>query len=252
MMDNIKTSGIVIKAKKYKESSKILTVFTYELGKINILAQGVLKPNSNALAYSEIFSTSDFILKKGRNFYYIVGADLINSNYSLRESIESMAIGFYLIDLVDKAIPEEEKNDKIYNMLTKALEIIQKGSITNIDLILAFELKLISFVGYKPDLTSCIECQTLKSTQWYFDIEKGGILCSKCKNKSSIKIEKKFIRQMIEYINLPFDNINSEIIIYQDKLIMQETLYKYILDKLDIKDLKSWSLARELLENSLA
>ncbi|NMR89252.1 DNA repair protein RecO, partial [Vibrio parahaemolyticus] len=38
MMDNIKTSGIVIKSKKYKESSKILTVFTYELGKINILA----------------------------------------------------------------------------------------------------------------------------------------------------------------------------------------------------------------------
>ena len=251
-MDNtIKTQGIVIKSSKFKENSKILTVFTQELGKVSIMAQGAMKPNSKALVYSEAFSTSEFILKKGRNFYYIISVDLIDSHYYLRESIDVMAVGFYFLDLVDKSIPEAEKNEKIYKMIIVALENLGNNIINRLDLVLGYELKLISLIGYKPYLLNCIDCHTSNSIHWYFDNEKGGILCSNCKTRDSQYIDSLYIRQMINYISLPFNKLSNDIMNYDDKLKLNVLIYKYILDKLDIKELKSWNMLKDVFENSI-
>lgn len=251
MDDNIKTQGIVIKSTKFKENSKILTVFTRELGEISIMAQGAMKPNSKALVYSEVFSQSEFILKKGKNFYYILSADLIDSHYYLRESIDAMAIGFYFLDLVDKSIPEAEKNEKIYNMIIVALDNLRNNIINHLDLVLGFELKLISLIGYKPHLSNCIDCHTEKSSHWYFDNEKGGILCLNCKTRESKYIDSAYIKYMIKYISLPFNKLPSEMINHDNKLKLNNLIYKYILDKLDIKELKSWNMLKDVFENSI-
>lgn len=250
MEDTIKTHGIVIKSAKFKENSKILTAFTQELGKISIMAQGAMKPNSKALAYSEVFSTSEFILKKGRNFYYIVSADLIDSHYYLRESIDTMAAGFYFLDLIDKSIPEAEKNERIYNMVMVALDNLGNKTVNHIDLVLGFELKLISLIGYKPYLLNCINCHTTNSTHWYFDNEQGGIICSNCKTNGSKYIDSMYINQMINYISLPFDKMPNDTINYDDKLKLNNLVYKYILNKLDINELKSWNILKDIFENS--
>ncbi len=251
MEETLKTEGIVIKSSRFKENSKILTVLTQRFGKINIMAQGVMKPNSKALAYSEVFSTSEFILKKGRNFYYIISADLINSHYFLRESIEKMAVGFYFLDLVDKSIPEEEINIKIYNMLIVALNNLEGREVDYIDLVLGFELKLISLIGYKPYLVNCMDCHTNNSNSWYFDIEQGGILCSNCKTKESKYIDYKHVNKMSRYINLPFNELSNDTVNSEDKYKLHNLVYKYIQTKLDIREIKSWNILKDLFENSI-
>src|SRR5690554_3821370 len=120
----IRTKGIVLSGIKYKESSKILKVYTKELGKISIMAQGVMKPKSQYLSSTEIFSISDFQLKKGKSFYYIESCDLDESNYTLRQDMDKMILGFYVMELIDKSIPDEEENNIIFDLLLKTIKVM--------------------------------------------------------------------------------------------------------------------------------
>ena len=45
-MDLIKVNGIVVKSSDYKDNDKLVTLVTFELGKITCLARGVKKPNA--------------------------------------------------------------------------------------------------------------------------------------------------------------------------------------------------------------
>ena len=59
----IKTEGIILSEIRYKETSKILKVYTKKLGKISILAQGAYRPKSQLIATTQPFSQVEFHLR---------------------------------------------------------------------------------------------------------------------------------------------------------------------------------------------
>ena len=65
---NLKVNGVTLKAVNYKESDKILTVFTLERGKITVSARGVRKANARMRGLSEPFCFAETVLaeKAGR------------------------------------------------------------------------------------------------------------------------------------------------------------------------------------------
>ena len=109
----IKTEGIVLNEIRYKETSKILNIYTKELGKVTVMAQGAFRPKSSLMASTQSFTLSEFYLKKGRNFYYINNSDVLDSYYSIRENMERMIYGFYILELIEKSTPFEEENERI-------------------------------------------------------------------------------------------------------------------------------------------
>lgn len=167
----IKTSGIVLSGIKFKESSKILTVYTRELGKIKVLGQGVMKPKSKGIASTEVFAHSEFDLKKGRNFYYINGVYLIDSYHNIRNNMDTLFLGFYILELMDKTIHEEEYNPVLFDLLNKALFAIKNGA-DPLLIAVAFQLKFVSFMGYRPQLEGCSLCGRKHSSNWRFSSKK--------------------------------------------------------------------------------
>ena len=96
-----RTEGIVIKELRFKETSKILTLYTKDYGKIHAMARGAYKPKSQLIANTQPFSYNEYYLFKGRNFYYINQADIIDSFYDIRENISRVMYGSYLLELIE-------------------------------------------------------------------------------------------------------------------------------------------------------
>lgn len=240
-----KTQGIILSGIKYKESSKILKVYTRDLGKISVMAQGALKPKSQNLSSTEIFTISDFNLKKGRSFFYIESCDLVHSNYSIRQDMDKMIIGFYILELIDKSLPEEEENIIIYELLIKTLIIL--NTFNNPILIsLGFGLKLATFLGYRPVLTGCAICDATSSPSWEFHPDKGGIVCDACSRGTGRKISQGEIGILNKLLLSTFEEIKT-------LNIQEETLGKlhglisdYLLYNLDRREFKSLSLLKQI------
>ncbi len=237
----IKVEGIILREARYGETGKILTVFTKELGKINIMVKGVYKPKSRLIANTQMFSLNSFTLKKGKNFYYIVDADLIESFYKIREDIEKIVFGYYVLELVDKSMAGEMPSGKVYELLKKGLYVLSQWERDFFKFIIAFEIKYISFLGYRPNLETCVNCGCKTSHKNNFSIEYGGIVCENCKNidRYSSNFNDELCGIMIKAMYLPFEkleDINDE----KEKIVrVHNILVDYILYNIDRKKFNS-------------
>ncbi|RVU55321.1 DNA repair protein RecO [Anaerosphaera multitolerans] len=226
------TELIVISEQKYKETSKILRVFTRELGKVSILAKGALGAKSSLTSTTQLFTNSKATIVKGKSFYYIEGAVLINSNFEIRRNYENLILGSFLLELVDKSFLDEEPNTKVFDLLKKTLTLISKED-NILPLIMAFELKYMSFLGYRPILREYDEN--------VFSILDGGIVekPSVYKEKTYF-VTKKDIYYLKKLLYTSLDEIKEEN--SKELINLQNILLEYIKYNLDISEFNSLSL----------
>lgn len=236
-----KTFGIVLSWIKYKESSKIVTLFTEELGRISIMAQGALKPKSQLLAATEVFSKSHFELKKGKNFYYIESAELESSNFTIRQDIDRLAYGFYILELVERSMPGGESSSRVFGMLDKAILEMSKSDRPILQTV-AFELKMISILGYRPQLSSCLACGKAVSQIWDFSISEGGVYCDSCRKGSGILIDQTLFEAMGNILLSRFEQLDELNLSNETLKRIHSILYQFIIFNLELKELKSQTM----------
>ena len=76
----IKAEGIVLSELRFKDTSKILNIYTKSMGKIPVMARGAYKANSKLMASTQVFSFNDYVFNKGRTFYYLNQGNIIKSD----------------------------------------------------------------------------------------------------------------------------------------------------------------------------
>lgn len=172
--------GIVLSGMRYRESGKILRVFTREHGILPVMAHGVFKKNSSLLSVTEWFSKSLFDLEPGRNFYYLRQAELADLHYPLRLDYErirnaQLAAGFLL-----RAIPEAHPQEDLYDLLEEFLALLV-GASSPVQLGTAFLLQAARRMGYQPMLYACAGCGNRKIRSMRFSHRLGGIVCENCR-----------------------------------------------------------------------
>ncbi|HHV45665.1 MAG TPA: DNA repair protein RecO [Tissierellia bacterium] len=238
---NIRDEGIVLKEMRYKETSKILTILTKKHGKIHGMARGAYKPKSQLMVNTQPFSYNNYIFFKGRNFYYINQADTIDSFYSIRENINRIIYGSYLLELADISVLEEEDTEKLFLLLKKGLEVLSNLNENFLAFTIAYELKFISFLGYKPLFDRCAVCGTRDIRHFKFSIEYGGIICDRCSitESNSEYMDLDMYKCMKELLYTPLDRINIISISSKTMFKLHDIMVKYILHKIDRKKFNS-------------
>lgn len=243
-----KIEGIVIKEIRYKDTSKILTIYTRNNGKISAMARGAYKAKSQLMAGSQLFSHNEYQLNKGRNFYYLNQADVVESFYSIRENISRVMYGSYILELVDLSTMAEEDNENLFLLLEKGLSVLAKLDENFLEFILAYELKYISFLGYRPVLDRCTVCNKSKFNNFKFSIEQGGIICSQCFHKEPYcqYMDLDMYRAMRTLLYKPLDEIHTLEFPKGTTFKLHEIVVKYILNKIDRKRFNSLKMLKTM------
>jgi DNA repair protein RecO (recombination protein O) len=246
-----KTEGIVIKEIRFRETSKILTIFTKKYGKIHAMARGAYRPKSQLIANTQPFSYNDYYFFKGRNFYYINQADIIDSFYPIRENINRVMYGSYLLELIDLSTLEEEENEKLFLLLRKGLMVLSGLDKDFLKFILSYELKYISFLGYKPYLDRCVVCGRRKFAQFKFSIEQGGIICSDCFSIEPYcqNMDLTMYKSMKILLYTPLDKLLSIKLPKDAMFKLHEIMVKYILNKIDRREFNSLNMLKSMKDN---
>jgi DNA repair protein RecO (recombination protein O) len=87
--------------------------------------------------------------------------------------------------LVDIGTREEEADANIYNLLRAWMEFLNTDVVISRErgafLLAGFCLKLLSLVGYRPELRVCLGCkEKIEEGEFFWHALKGGVVCSKC------------------------------------------------------------------------
>ncbi|MTI49418.1 DNA repair protein RecO [Sporosalibacterium faouarense] len=243
-----KTQGIVLRQVKFKESDKILTIFSRENGKISAIAKGARKTKSPLMGSTQVFCYSDFVLYRGKSFYHVNQGEVLNSFYSLRNDLYKLAYGTYILEIVEAGITEEESNEKVFLLLLKTLNVLSVIEDDFLKLVLAFIIKFLSFMGYKPHLRRCVVCNNNLMGRIKFSISQGGVLCDKCKNSDlyALSLDLNTVKAMDNLLYAKLDNLDEVQIPESTLLNIEKILTKYLLAHIDKKTFKSLDFIKSI------
>lgn len=242
-----KVQGIVLKAINFNDWDKILTIYTKQHGKIQAIAKGVRRPKSKNISATQVFSLSEFILYKGKNLYNLNQSETIKSYYPLRDNLEKLSYASYILELTNAGLIEEETNTKIFELLLKTLDIIVEEEKYD-QITRAFELKFISYLGYRPHLINCVNCHKDLENNIRFSLINSGALCNECKSidRYSKKLDIQTLNIMKFLLFTPYEEIlNIDI----NKNILKnigEIMLSFISKNLDKTNFKSLNFINSL------
>lgn len=184
----VKTDAIVLKTIRFRESSKIITFYTKDYGKISGIVKGAFRRKilfGNALEPMSYVSVV-FYLREKRNIQVVSECSIIKPYRSMYTDIQKMAVGLAIVELINNVVRDGDKNLPLFNLMVDSLFLID-GATKNVqNMLYFFELKATDFLGFKPSFIRCIQCKRLvkyKENQGQvilYNIDKGAPLCSEC------------------------------------------------------------------------
>lgn len=182
-MEYYKTKGIILKEVYVGEADKILKVFTKLKGKISVSAKGSRKNKSHLAAGTQLFSYSDLLIYSGTNYNIIQQLEVIKIFHGIREDIEKLTYASYFLELLDGATQEEEVNEELLLLTLKTLSVLEKTERSPRLISVIFQLRLMSLIGYMPEINVCVNCKSQKEIN-HFNSRMGGVICDECNRKA--------------------------------------------------------------------
>ncbi|WP_195572702.1 DNA repair protein RecO [Paenibacillus sp. 1001270B_150601_E10] len=177
-----RVEGIVIRSMDYGEGNKIITLCTKSHGKMGVLVRGAKKVRSRHAAATQLFTYGEYVFFRGMGQIGTMNAcEILESNHQIREQLHTAAYASYVMELMDRALQDEEAGGYMYEQLLAYLEGLREGKDEQV-LTHLFEMKLCQTVGVSPELTSCVVCgrqEPLTAFGWRL----GGALCPSCQTR---------------------------------------------------------------------
>lgn len=165
------------------EADKVLSIFTAEKGLLKAVAKSVKKPGTKMSGRADILSVNELLLSSGRTFEIITQAQTIETFSGLRNDFVRLSYGLYYAELTQSfAQGLLEDSQEYFDYLLDSLRLQALGLADPVWLCLEFEMGLLEFLGYRPELTFCIGCrQALNDYNLSrFNVDLGGVVCSDC------------------------------------------------------------------------
>ena len=190
------TRGLVLREAKYKESDKILTILTETDGKISAKARGVQRTRSKIAAASQLLSFSDFTFFGSRGKWTINEAESLEQFRALRGDIELLALGSYIAELLEAVANENVPEPEILQLGLNALYALSNRLCPPAQVKAAFELRLMSLAGYRPQLDECAGCGRREPESGRLFPEHGEFFCPECRAVGGLRMDRSVIDAM--------------------------------------------------------
>jgi len=175
--------GLVIRTVDIKESDRLITIFTEEEGVLSALARGARSHKSRKLSSTMQFCYSNFVLYKQGDKYFVKEAELIESFFDIRQTIEGLALANYIAEILSDVTVSEAERD-LLRLTLNSLFAIASGRYSVEKIKAVFEIRAASILGFMPDVLACHKCGE-RAGEFFFDIMGGIIECRACRTKAA-------------------------------------------------------------------
>lgn len=175
-MSNFLVKGIVIKCVDFNESDKIITVLTFEKGRITCIAKGVQKANAKLAHIARVFycGTFEMVNTSGRNV--LIGATMLMELSGISSDLKKFYYAAHYIEIAASVVMEEQPDEEVMKLLLNTLYMLSKDKLNIRLLTVIYEFRIAALNGLAPYMDCCVECGSEKDNM-KFSVSEGGLVC---------------------------------------------------------------------------
>lgn len=194
----LKTRAVVLRSQRIGETSKLVTLYSEELGKLKTRARGARKPESKFGAALELLTEVQAVcyVRDDRDVHTLSECSISRSFPGLVANLDRLAFGSAALELIEYLTIENEPNKRLYLCLSGVLGALEEVDLDRAEVVFwYFELRVAEALGYRPELTCCVSCSSgLEGRHLWFSAAQGGGLCASCGRASGWRIAGESLR----------------------------------------------------------
>lgn len=181
-----KTDALVLRARAYGESDKIVTFLTRDLGKLSGIAKGAAKSRRRFVGALEPATEVSlaYRLRSQSELCFVEAVEILRSPRNLTRDLDRYAYSVYAIEVLDCMIEGREAESPVYELARDLFAAIDgMAAPPGPEILRWFELRLLTLCGLEPRLSRCRRCG--KPTEGLegplrFDPIAGTVACRDC------------------------------------------------------------------------
>lgn len=184
-MDAEKTDAIVIRLADFSNTSRVVTFFTRDFGKVSAIAKGGKRLKGPFDTGLDLLSESRivFLRKSSTALDILTEASLTLRFRPSSANVGCFYAGCYVADLLTCLTEEDDPHPQLFETAQWALRQLMTQADYRL-IMLRFELVLLREIGHLPALDACIQCgdSTDKQSHYSYWVSQGGLLCPQCQS----------------------------------------------------------------------
>jgi DNA repair protein RecO (recombination protein O) len=173
------TPAIVLRTFDFRETSKIAVFFTRDYGKVKGVLKGIRRDPRKFGSSLPLLSLNHIVFyRKRHSEIHLVGQCDLLDDFEIRgDDLKSFSYAHFCSELTDLLMPLEDANAAVFALVLDFLRALKKPPQ---DMRNVFMIKVLALSGFRPHFDSCLSCETRLTSEAFFSLKKGGLLCRKC------------------------------------------------------------------------
>ena len=185
----VKTSAVVLRAMRYGDSSKIVTLWTRDHGRVSVLAKGArtgkhrfgasLEPGAHIVAV--------YYLKESRELQILSQADAEERYRRIPGSLAATTAMLQMLEVVYIQTHAGGPHPELYDLLIEGLRAADHADEGLAEVLIAYRLKTASVLGFAPSFETCVRCsrtvRPIPTDRVRYNVRKGGPICVSCEQE---------------------------------------------------------------------
>ncbi len=165
--------AFILHGRNYRDSSRLLDVFSQDFGRVSLVAKGVRSARSKLQGLLIPFTPLLISWSGKGEVQTLTGAEMVKSSIQLGR--RQLMSGYYMNELVQRLTTAHDPHPELYNIYETALK---QFAAEDDELVLRrFEKHLLASLGYALNLQTEAEngAAVEACEQYYYDVESGPV-----------------------------------------------------------------------------
>lgn len=208
--------AIVLSRQNFKEFDQIISLYTREEGRRDLLARGIKKIVSKNAAHLEPCSIVEVGVARGKDMDIVTNVQIEKYFPRLRRSYYRSLLGLWATNITKTFFTSPERDERVYLLLSSWLAQVDSEQQISPYILDAFVLRCLTFLGFTPVLDQCAECERVRAGEvFFFSPSRGGIVCAACRMQKSLpgelwyQISKDFLTGLESLLFSPWEKFSS-------------------------------------------
>lgn len=181
-----KTDAIVIRLADFSNTSRVVTFFTRDFGKVSAIAKGGKRLKGPFDSALDLLSACRivFLRKSSSALDILTEASLQERFRPAPGDMNGYYAGCYVAELLAGLNEPYDPHPEMFDAAREVLSTLSQGGDFRLP-VLAFELRMLREIGQLPSFDECIHCSAAIESggSGSFWMSQGGILCPDCQQE---------------------------------------------------------------------
>ena len=156
-----KAEAIVLKTLNHGDTSKIITLYSREAGRLKLIAKGVRSPKSKAMGLFQPTRHIQVIYyaKATSDLQLFKSGELIDGFFGLEEDFDRLTLAQVMVELQDRSVEDDESHPRLFQLLVDSLSRLSNQEISPAEAYWFFHPHLLRELGFRPHVGHCSVCR---------------------------------------------------------------------------------------------